>query len=64
MVGEVGDGWRIAMGTLTFERGVSTLGQQVGFARELEHIADLARRNGAADDPLIADKLTRAAIGR
>ena len=63
VVGEVGDGWRIAMGTLTFERGVSTLGQQVGFARELEHIADLARRNGAADDPLIADKLTRAAIG-
>ncbi|KAA0021973.1 acyl-CoA dehydrogenase family protein [Antrihabitans cavernicola] len=63
VVGEVGDGWRIAMGTLTFERGVSTLGQQIGFARELAGIADLAKRTGAADDPIIADKLTRAAIG-
>lgn len=63
VVGDVGDGWRIAMGTLTFERGVSTLGQQIGFARELDGIVDLAKRTGAADDPIIADKLTRAAIG-
>ncbi|MER6052185.1 acyl-CoA dehydrogenase family protein [Streptomyces sp. NPDC001793] len=63
VVGAPGDGWRVAMATLGFERGVSTLGQQVGFRRELEALMDLARRNGAADDPLIRDRLARAWIG-
>ncbi len=63
VVGEPGDGWRIAMGTLTFERGVSTLGQQIEYARELSSIADLAKRNGAADDPLIRERLARSWVG-
>ncbi|MFI1205349.1 acyl-CoA dehydrogenase family protein [Streptomyces sp. NPDC020883] len=63
VVGAPGDGWRVAMATLGFERGVSTLGQQVGFRRELEALMDLARRNGAAADPLIRDRLARAWIG-
>ena len=63
VVGEVGQGWSVAMGTLTFERGISTLGQQVGFARELSEIVELAERNGAASDPVIKDKLTRAWMG-
>ncbi|MEU7032307.1 acyl-CoA dehydrogenase family protein [Streptomyces sp. NPDC046237] len=63
VVGEPGDGWRIAMATLGHERGVSTLGQQVGFRRELEGLIALARRNGALADPLIRDRLTRAWTG-
>jgi alkylation response protein AidB-like acyl-CoA dehydrogenase len=63
VVGQPGDGWRIAMGTLTFERGVSTLGQQIRYARELSGIAELAQRNGAADDPLIRERLARAWVG-
>ncbi len=63
VVGEVGDGWRVAMATLGFERGVSTVGQQVGFRRELESLIELARRTGAADDPVIRDKLARAWSG-
>lgn len=60
IVGERGEGWKVAMTLLEFERGVSTLGQQVGFARELEQIVELARTNGAAEDPAIRERITRA----
>ena len=63
VVGEPGDGWRVAMGTLTFERGVSTLGQQIEYARELSGVAELAKRTGAADDPLIRERLARSWAG-
>ncbi|GAA1981603.1 acyl-CoA dehydrogenase family protein [Catenulispora subtropica] len=63
VVGGVDAGWRVAMATLGFERGVSTLGQQIGFRRELDGIIALARANGAAGDPLVLDRLTRASIG-
>jgi len=63
VVGAPGDGWRVAMGTLTFERGVSTLGQQIRYARELAGIAELAKATGAVDDPLIRERLTRAWAG-
>ncbi|WP_374214494.1 acyl-CoA dehydrogenase family protein [Streptomyces sp. Je 1-79] len=63
VVGAPGDGWRIAMATLGYERGVSTLGQQVGFRRELDGLIALARRNGALADPLIRDRLVRAWTG-
>jgi alkylation response protein AidB-like acyl-CoA dehydrogenase len=63
VVGGVGDGWRVAMGTLAYERGVATLGQQVGFRRELDALIEVATHTGAADDPVLRDKLTRARIG-
>jgi len=63
VVGAPGDGWRVAMATLGFERGVSTIGQQVGFARELDTVVQCARANGRIDDPDIADRLGRAAAG-
>ncbi|GGW52389.1 acyl-CoA dehydrogenase family protein [Streptomyces xantholiticus] len=63
IVGAPGEGWKVAMATLGFERGVSTLGLQVGFRRELETLIGLAKRNGAADDPLIRDRLARAWTG-
>jgi alkylation response protein AidB-like acyl-CoA dehydrogenase len=62
VVGEPGDGWKVAMATLGFERGVATLAQQIGFARELDHVMDLARRTGAIDDPIIADRITQSWI--
>jgi alkylation response protein AidB-like acyl-CoA dehydrogenase len=62
VVGAPGDGWRVAMATLGFERGVATLGQQIGFARELEAVIDDARRTGALADEILCDRITRAWI--
>jgi alkylation response protein AidB-like acyl-CoA dehydrogenase len=63
VVGTPGDGWRVAMATLAVERGVSTLGQQVGYRRELQALIAEARRTGAVRDPLIRDRLARAWMG-
>ena len=63
VVGEPGDGWRIAKATLAIERGAAMLGQQVGFRRELGDLIQMARKTGAGTDPLLRDKLARAWIG-
>lgn len=57
VVGEPGEGWRVAMALLGFERGVSVLAQVVGFARELAGVVELAKENGAIDDPVLRDRL-------
>ena len=63
LVGTAGDGWRVALGMLGFERGVSTFGQQLGFQREFEAVLGLARGNGSIADPDIAARITDAWIG-
>ena len=63
IVGEPGDGWKVAMATLSFERGASTLGQQMGFRRELETIIEVARTNGKWDDPIIRHRIADAWMG-
>ncbi|MFM8498623.1 MAG: acyl-CoA dehydrogenase family protein [Chakrabartia sp.] len=63
LIGAVGDGWRVAMGLLAFERGVSTLGQQMGFRNELDEVIAAAKANGAANDPLIRQRIAKAEIG-
>lgn len=63
IVGEPGDGWKVAMGLLGFERGVSTLGQQMLFQTELDEIIRIAKMNGASQDPVIRQRIADAHIG-
>jgi alkylation response protein AidB-like acyl-CoA dehydrogenase len=63
IVGAPGEGWKVAMGLLGFERGVSTLGQQMLFQNELDEIVRIARENGAAQDPALRQRIADAHIG-
>jgi alkylation response protein AidB-like acyl-CoA dehydrogenase len=63
IVGAPGDGWRVAMGTLAVERGVSTFGQQLGYQREFEAVLRTARASGAIDDPDLAARIIEAWVG-
>ncbi|MFF4617447.1 acyl-CoA dehydrogenase family protein [Nonomuraea jabiensis] len=60
ILGAPGDGWRVAMATLGYERGASTLGQQIGFRRELAKVIETAGRTGAIDDPVLRDRLVQS----
>jgi alkylation response protein AidB-like acyl-CoA dehydrogenase len=63
IVGARGEGWKVAMATLAFERGASTLGQQHAFENELKEIFAIAKKNGAAADPVMRQRLADAWIG-
>lgn len=54
VVGEIGDGWRVAMATLGFERGTG-LGDHVRFTRDVEELVQIAFRTGRGDDPVVRD---------
>jgi len=62
VVGEVNDGWRVALATLAFERGVGLLGDIVGFRKELDHLLELAHKNGATTNKVIRQRLAEVWI--
>ena len=63
VVGGVGQGWKVALATLGFERGVSTLGQQMRFRSELDLVIEAARARGLDRDPLMRQRLADAWMG-
>lgn len=63
LIGQPGDGWKIAMALLGFERGVSTLGQQMQFQNELDEVVRIASTNGAAQDPVMRQRIAQAWSG-
>ena len=67
VVGQVNDGWRVAMATLSFERGTAFMSEQVRLARRLEELIGVAKtvpgprgQRRAVDDDEIARRLAMA----
>jgi alkylation response protein AidB-like acyl-CoA dehydrogenase len=60
VVGQPGEGWRVALATLAFERGVALLGHQLGFQREFERLVAEAVRRGLTSDAVVRQRLARA----
>jgi alkylation response protein AidB-like acyl-CoA dehydrogenase len=60
VVGGVGEGWKVAMTTLGFERGTSATTSHRRFEKELDTILAVARANGRHLDPTIRQRLVRA----
>jgi alkylation response protein AidB-like acyl-CoA dehydrogenase len=67
LLGRLGEGWKIAMTTLTFERGAaegSGGGQATSSAESVKRLVSLARRahrdgRRAADDPVLRDRIAQ-----
>ncbi len=68
LVGELNEGWKIAMTTLAYERGPEdALGRQIRFKQDLDLLLDTARkleRNGgtAIEEPAIRQKLAKTIV--
>jgi alkylation response protein AidB-like acyl-CoA dehydrogenase len=59
-IGPVGDGWRVALTVLAFERGAAGANPGRGGAVHRDQIVDHVRRHGAANDPVARQRLARA----
>ncbi len=63
VVGRLGDGWRVSMATLAFERGRSFIGSQVRLIGTVERLLAFAKATRGADgarlidDPAVAGRL-------
>lgn len=67
LVGELNQGWTVAMTVLMHERGTSAIGYQIRLRSELDELIELSKsfdRDGrrASEDPLMRQKLAQAFI--
>jgi alkylation response protein AidB-like acyl-CoA dehydrogenase len=60
VIGALGDGWRVAMTTLGFERGSSATVQYLGFEKEYWELVETARKHGKTSDPQVRQQLAWA----
>jgi alkylation response protein AidB-like acyl-CoA dehydrogenase len=62
VVGAPGDGWKVGLATLAFERGVGLLGHLLSFRREFDAVVAIAQGNGPSENPIMRDRLTKAYV--
>ena len=61
-LGAEGDGWRLAMTTVSYERGPADVGIIANYRRSLAEMAALAEARGRAEDPEIRTAWARAYV--
>jgi alkylation response protein AidB-like acyl-CoA dehydrogenase len=61
LVGAIGEGWRIAMTVLAYERGAISLGQAVQYGRDLGRLAAACKEIGRSD-AAVREKLGRLLV--
>jgi alkylation response protein AidB-like acyl-CoA dehydrogenase len=61
LVGQIGEGWRIAMTVLAYERGAISLGQAVQYGRDLGRLATACQEIGRTDTA-VREKLGRLLV--
>jgi alkylation response protein AidB-like acyl-CoA dehydrogenase len=63
VVGAPGEGWKIAMALLGFERGLSWIGMQQHFEHQLQLVIKAGQETGADWSPSLRDRIGRAWMG-
>jgi alkylation response protein AidB-like acyl-CoA dehydrogenase len=63
VVGPIGQGWKIVMATLGFERGTAFLAQQLRFAEEFRSVVEFAKQRGCGQDLIMRQRLADTYIG-
>ena len=59
VVGEIGEGWQVAMTTLLHERGTLGFALTARLDVALRRLITTARKTGAIDDPLVRDRIAQ-----
>jgi alkylation response protein AidB-like acyl-CoA dehydrogenase len=61
VLGTVGNGWNVALGTLAHERATLGVSAQIAMRRQLDRLVELSR-DRALGDPLVRQKLAQAYV--
>jgi alkylation response protein AidB-like acyl-CoA dehydrogenase len=64
LLGQLGDGWKIALHTLGHERGTAALPRQVKLRTWLDRAVRVAAERSTGGEPLLEDPVTQVALAR